>query len=193
MCEDEYKRAYIVLSSIEAETALFGGRLRWNFNLIGKTGAGNCTFISPIQKIRGIICRGMSIRWPINGTFAYHPDDGRKVLHKATTNNITNDIKNHNFSNTILFEELDAQSVIGRSGFKYHFSFYPAMADVTYDSSPFPTVRRYEYLPVGKNPCIMFDKPILLFSSVTVKFSNGLSNLLEVSGAVVHITMEFLY
>lgn len=188
---DEYKRAYLVLSSNEAEIILSGGRLRWNFNLIGKTGTGNCTFISPIQKIRGIVCRGLSIRWPINGTFAYHPDDGRRVFHKATTNNITNDIKNHAFSNTILFEELDSQSIIGRAGFRYHFNFHPAMADVTYDASPFPTVRRYEYLPIGNR--IMFDKPMLLFSTVTVKFSNGLSSLLEVSGAVVHITMEFLY
>jgi hypothetical protein len=180
----QYKYAYVLLDTDNKDpnlstTNTFG----WNvINFVAlKTGT-----VSVIGKLRDII--GMRV-YPITATFnAPIPAAG-----KIWVNNVVN--LNYNF--TILINELQSQSYIGRENRKFHFVFFPFIMNFGYDAYHHPFVPQnpyIEYITSSRgNGWVWFKIPFTTISTMTVSVGDPFDLLTQPTNQRMLIPIQLVY
>jgi hypothetical protein len=201
----QYKKAYILLDTDNAESFSQYTIFRWNFMPNSQIASET---VNVVGNIRDLV--GMRI-FPVKTSFLSQPSS---VLAENTTaittvyapgffnlngnSEYSNDYINQNHNFTILIDEFSSQSYVGREGRKFHFVLFPFLLNpgsTVHQNYYTPLDPYYELTTSGKgNGWFWFKTPITSFSTLTISIANPFTVLpLNNTTTRVLIPIELIY
>jgi hypothetical protein len=179
----QYKKAYILLDTANADSFLSETKFRWNFMPNAQLATGT---VNVIGNIRDLV--GMRI-FPVKTEIISQPSVVKAAsvtpvlyvnpagfFNNSGSAEYNNDYSNLNHNFTILIDEFSAQSYVGREGRKFHFVLFPFLLNpetLTNYGAYTPLDPYYEFTTSGKgNGWFWFKTPITSFSTLTISMAN---------------------
>jgi len=173
-----YKSIYLLLDTNNASDILSEGtKYRWNFRPDSQLLSGTVNGIGVTNKLVGMRIYPMKTDVVSQPERVFTPLDFKITITKTGMPELYyNDFTNLNSNFTILVEEFQAQSYVGKEGRKFHFVLYPFLMNpekqILFDDWT-PLDPYYEFVTSGKgNGEFWFRTPITEFSTITISMGN---------------------
>lgn len=173
----QYQYAYVLLDTDNADPNLTDeSTFGWRFLNYVNLKTGNVCAVSTIRDL--VAMRAYPMTMTLSGPSHDH-------------------IWMENYCFTILINEFQAQSYVGRDGAKYHFEFFPYIMnkELALGIAPvIPANPYFEFVTSGKgNGWYWFDKPITEFGTLSMTIRNPFDTVKISANTRTLLAMQFIY